>query len=200
MKCPLPIPEEFLKSAFMFKFVVQFRKQVGPSNWGRGAVLSWLYSASSCMCLYRLSNPSRPSLLSVGRKPHPCHFPECSHTVPTRTGLHSDITGCSVFSGSLAYRVVHVLAYHSELRGGLPIKFRGLNTVPIPTHVSLLLEKLCSWHLNHGVQQLISDVFLNRIMSQNPSFSSCKHMSHLTPLKPYQIQTAREQRITYSRP
>lgn len=139
-------------------------------------------------------------LLSVGRKPHPCHFPECSHTVPTRTGLHSDTTRCSVFSGSLAYRVVHVLAYHSELRGGLSIKFRGLNTVPIPTHVSLLLEKLCSWHLNHGVQQLISDVFLNRIMSQNPSFSSCKHMSHLTPLKPYQIQSAREQRITYSRP
>lgn len=122
------------------------------------------------------------------------------HTVPTRTGLLSDVTGCSVFSGSLAFRVVHVLAYHSELRGGLSIKFRGLKTVPIPTHVSLLLEKLCSWHLNHGVQKLISDVFLNRIMSQNPSFSSCKHMSHLTPLKPYQIQSAREQRITYSRP
>lgn len=131
LKCPLPIPEEFLKSAFMFKFVVQFRKQVGPSNWGRGAVLSWLYSASSCMCLCRLSNPSRPCLLSVGREPHPRHFPECSHSVPTWTGLRSDITGCSVFSGSLAFRVVHVLAYHSELGVAFP-KVQGIKYCPNP--------------------------------------------------------------------
>lgn len=129
-----------------------------------------------------------------GKKNPPISFP--------RLLMHSSHVGLAFSSGIIP--VGHCLQWLSCLSGwscfcmsfrvghGLSIKFRGLKDLSIPTHFSLLLGMLCSWwHLNYEVWKLVSDVFLNRIISQNPSFSSCKHMSPLTPLKPCQIQCAR---------
>lgn len=85
-----------------------------------------------------------------------------------------------VFRGCPAFRVVHSFAYCSKLDSGLPIEFRGFKSLSVPIHLFLLLDMLCSWHLNYGVLKLVvSNVFLNRISSQTPSFSSCKPMSQI---------------------
>lgn len=52
--------------------------------------------------------------------------------------------------------------------------FKKLKNLPIPTHLPLLLDMLCSWHLNW---KLVSDVFLNRIdllPARCSWFSSCQ--------------------------
>lgn len=146
------------------------------------------------MCSYHLSNSSHPNFFSSsGKKNPPTSSPRILvHSSHVGLALNSVMSvGYNVSSGSLAFRIGHASAYHSKLGYGLSIMFRGLKNLSIPTHFSLLLDKLCSWHPNYGIEKLISDVFSNRIISQNPSFSSCKHMFHLTPLKPYQIQSAR---------
>lgn len=157
---------------------------------------------SSFMCSYLLSNFSHPScfFLVLGRKTHSPHLPEYCAQFPQDwlsipACLQDTVSPVALLPSGLA-----MLLIHAEWGYGLSIKFRGLKNLSLLAHFSLLLDKLCPWHPNYGVQKLISDVFLNRITSQNPSFSSCKHMFHFTPLKPYQIQSAREQRITYSRP
>ena len=127
-------PEEFLKSAFMFKLPVQLMKVVkdphtrGKEQCSHGRILPHQFLFMSFIQFI-----SSRSFCSSGKKNPPTLFHRAFPQLPQGSLASSlDIMSArhDVFSGCPAFRVVGSFAYCSKLGSGLPIDFRGFKDFP----------------------------------------------------------------------